>query len=263
MPVKPAATCMDAVLPLGGTRDAAAHVADACVAVERTANGVALVENAAPMSKMDSMNGADTPTPIIPIKTTVTLEEWLLLSKKEGLRNGGQGVGVRNVPKLIEEESSKRLEKMARYQEAIDGDWFVRGKWLWVTGKDQDKAAIEATTRAICTGSSFEFASAKQMVSAWNSADLFGAHSKDRTLDACRSVQNLIVAYIGYAADKSEAAMLYELLDDRRINKRVTIFSSAYSGKELRNFYLRIGVKAEDVEKLFDCLRKMVYSTSE
>lgn len=63
MPVKPAATCMDAVLPLGGTRDAAAHVADACVAVERTANGVALVENAAPMSKMDSMNGADTPPP--------------------------------------------------------------------------------------------------------------------------------------------------------------------------------------------------------
>lgn len=260
---KPVTAYFDAALPVGGARGVAAHVADACGAAERTANGPALVDNAGSAYKMDSMDGANAPTPIIHIKTTVTPEEWLLLCKKEGSRNEGRGVGVRNTPKLIEEESSKRLEKIARNQEAIDGDWFVRGKWLWVTGKDQDKAAIEATTRAICTGSSFAFASAKQMVSAWNSADLFGAHSKDRTLDACRSVQNLIVAYIGYAADKSEAAMLYELLDDRRLNKRVTIFSSAYSGKELRNFYLRIGVKAEDVEKLFDCLRKMVYSTSE
>lgn len=171
-------------------------------------------------------------------------------------------MGVRNTPKLIEEESSKRLEKIARNQEAIDDDWFVKGKWLWVTGKDQDEAAVEATLKAIATGSEFEFASAKQMVSAWNSADLFGANNKDRTLDAYRSVQNLIVAYIGYAADKSEAGMLYELLDDHRLNKRVTIFSSAYSGKELRGYYLRIGTRPEDVEKLFDCLRKMVSSTS-
>ena len=261
MVAKTMALLLDAALPVGGTRGVAAHVADACGAAERTANGPALVDNAGSAYKMDSMDGANAPTPIIHIKTTVTPEEWLLLCKKEGSRNEGR-VGVRNTPKLIEEESSKRLEKIARNQEAIDDDWFVKGKWLWVTGKDQDEAAVEATLKAIATGSEFEFASAKQMVSAWNSADLFGANNKDRTLDAYRSVQNLIVAYIGYAADKSEAGMLYELLDDRRLNKRVTIFSSAYSGKELRGYYLRIGTRPEDVEKLFDCLRKMVSSTS-
>lgn len=258
---KPVTAYFDAALPVGGSHGVAAHVADACGAAERTANGPALVDNAGSAYKMDSMDGANAPTPIIHIKTTVTPEEWLLLCKKEGSRNEGR-VGVRNTPKLIEEESSKRLEKIARNQEAIDDDWFVKGKWLWVTGKDQDEAAVEATLKAIATGSEFEFASAKQMVSAWNSADLFGANNKDRTLDAYRSVQNLIVAYIGYAADKSEAGMLYELLDDRRLNKRATIFSSAYSGKELRGYYLRIGTRPEDVEKLFDCLRKMVSSTS-
>ena len=261
MVAKTMASLLDAALPVGGTHGVAAHVADACGAAERTANGPALVDNAGSAYKMDSMDGANAPTPIIHIKTTVTPEEWLLLCKKEGSRTEGR-VGVRNTPKLIEEESSKRLEKIARNQEAIDDDWFVKGKWLWVTGKDQDEAAVEATLKAIATGSEFEFASAKQMVSAWNSADLFGANNKDRTLDAYRSVQNLIVAYIGYAANKSEAGMLYELLDDRRLNKRATIFSSAYSGKELRGYYLRIGTRPEDVEKLFDCLRKMVSSTS-
>ena len=252
----------DAARPVGGTRGVAAHVADACGAAERTANGVASVENVAPTSKMDSMDSANIPTPIIQIKTTITHEELLRIRKTEDLKNVGQDVGVRNVPKLIEEGASKKLGEMLKNHTYVECDWFAKGKSLWIAGEDQDRAAIEATTRASCTGSSFEFASAKQMVSAWNSADLFGANNKDRTLDAYRSVQNLIVAYIGYAADKSEAGMLYELLDDRRLNKRVTIFSSAYSGKELRGYYLRIGTRAEDVEKLFDCLRKMVSSTS-
>ena len=63
MPAKPVAACLDAALPVGGTRGVAAHVTDACGAAERTANGAALVENAGLTTKMDSMNGADTPTP--------------------------------------------------------------------------------------------------------------------------------------------------------------------------------------------------------
>ena len=93
MPAKPVAACLDAALPVGGTRGVAAHVTDACGAAERTANGAALVENAGLTTKMDSMNGADTPTPIIHIKTTVTPEEWSLLCKKEGLKNRGAGCG--------------------------------------------------------------------------------------------------------------------------------------------------------------------------
>ena len=119
MTAKTVASLLDAALPVGGTRGVAAHVADACGAAERTANGPALVDNTGSAYKMDSMDGANAPTPIIHIKTTVTPEEWLLLCKKEGSRNEGRGVGVRNTPKLIEEESSKRLEKIARSQEAI------------------------------------------------------------------------------------------------------------------------------------------------
>ena len=260
MTAKTVASLLDAALPVGGTRGVAAHVADACGAAERTANGVASVENAAPASKMDSMDAANIPTPIIQIKTTITHEELLRIKKTEDLKNVGQGVGVRNVPKLIEEEASKKLGEMLKNFTYVEYDWFAKGRSLWIAGKDQDRAAIEATARAAYTGSSFEFVSAKKLVSAWNSADLFGAHSKDRTLDAYRSAQNLLIAYVGYAADKSEAAMLYELLDDRRLNKRTTIISSAYSGKELRSFYLRIGTKPEDVERLFDCLRKTVYT---
>lgn len=262
MPAKPVAACLDAALPVGGTRGVAAHVTDACGAAERTANGAALVENAGLTTKMDSMNGADTPTPIIHIKTTVTPEEWSLLCKKEGLKNEGRGVGVRNAPKSIEEESSKRLKKVMKNQEIINDDWFVKGKWLWVTGKDQDEAAVEATLKAIATGSEFEFASAKQMVSAWNSADLYGSNNKERTLDKYRSVQNLLVSYLGYSRDKTEVSMLYELLDERRLNKRATILSSIYSGKELRSYYLRLGAKAEEVDKLFDCLKKTVCTTA-
>ena len=259
MTAKTVASLLDAALPVGGTRGVAAHVADACGAAERTAN--ALVDNTGSAYKMDSMDGANAPTPIIHIKTTVTPEEWLLLCKKEGSRNEGRGVGVRNTPKLIEEESSKRLEKIARNQEAIDDDWFVKGKWLWVTGKDQDEAAVEATLKAIATGSEFEFASAKQMVSAWNSADLYGSNN-NRTLDKYRSVQNLLVSYLGYSRDKTEVSMLYELLDERRLNKLATILSSIYSGKELRSYYLRLGAKAEEVDKLFDCLKKTVCTTA-
>lgn len=259
---KPVTAYFDAALSVGGTRGVAAHVADACGAAERTANGPALVDNAGSAYKMDSMDGANAPTPIIHIKTTVTPEEWLLLCKKEGSRNEGRGVGVRNTPKLIEEESSKRLEKIARNQEAIVDDWFVKGKWLWVTGKDQDEAAVEATLKAIATGSEFEFASAKQMVSAWNSADLYGSNNKDRTLDKYRSVQNLLVSYLGYSRDKTEVSMLYELLDERRLNKLATILSSIYSGKELRSYYLCLGAKAEEVDKLFDCLKKTVCTTA-
>lgn len=262
MTAKTVASLLDAALPVGGTRGVAAHVADACGAAERTANGPALVDNTGSAYKMDSMDGANAPTPIIHIKTTVTPEEWLLLCKKEGSRNEGRGVGVRNTPKLIEEESSKRLEKIARSQEAIDDDWFVKGKWLWVTGKDQDEATVEATLKAIATGSEFEFASAKQMVSAWNSADLYGSNNKDRTLDKYRSVQNLLVSYLGYSRDKTEVSMLYELLDERRLNKLATILSSIYSGKELRSYYLRLGAKVEEVDKLFDCLKKTVCTTA-
>lgn len=262
MTAKTVASLLDAALSVGGTRGVAAHVADACGAAERTANGPALVDNAGSAYKMDSMDGANAPTPIIHIKTTVTPEEWLLLCKKEGSRNEGRGVGVRNTPKLIEEESSKRLEKIARNQEAIVDDWFVKGKWLWVTGKDQDEAAVEATLKAIATGSEFEFASAKQMVSAWNSADLYGSNNKDRTLDKYRSVQNLLVSYLGYSRDKTEVSMLYELLDERRLNKLATILSSIYSGKELRSYYLRLGAKVEEVDKLFDCLKKTVCTTA-
>ena len=262
MTAKTVASLLDAALPVGGTRGVAAHVAYACGAAERTANGPALVDNTGSAYKMDSMDGANAPTPIIHIKTTVTPEEWLLLCKKEGSRNEGRGVGVRNTPKLIEEESTKRLEKIARSQEAIDDDWFVKGKWLWVTGKDQDEAAVEATLKAIATGSEFEFASAKQMVSAWNSADLYGSNNKDRTLDKYRSVQNLLVSYLGYSRDKTEVSMLYELLDERRLNKLATILSSIYSGKELRSYYLRLGAKAEEVDKLFDCLKKTVCTTA-
>ena len=259
---KPVTAYFDAALPVGGTRGVAAHVADACGAAERTANGVVSVENTVPTSKLDSMDSANIPTPIIHIKTTITHEELLRIRKTEDLKNVGQGVGVKNVPKLIEEGASRKLGEMLKNHTYVECDWFAKGKSLWIAGEDQDRAAIEATARATYTGSSFEFVSAKKLVSAWNSADLFGANNKDRTLDPYRSVQNLIVAYIGYAADKSEAGMLYELLDDRRLNKRVTIFSSAYSGKELRGYYLRIGTRPEDVEKLFDCLRKMVSSTS-
>lgn len=260
MPAKPLAACMDAALPVGGTRGLAAHAADACGAAERTANGAAFVDNAGSTHRMDLMDAGDTPTPIVHIKTTITPEEWLLLHKKEGRKNEGQGVGVRDVPKLIEEESSKRLETIAKNREVIDNDWFVKGKWLWVTAKDQDGAAIEATVNAISTGSLFDYSSAKQMVSAWNSADLYGSNSKDRTLDKYRSVQNLLVAYLGYSRDKAEVSMLYELLDERRLNKRATILSSIYSGKELRSYYLRLGSKADEVDKLFDCLKKTVYT---
>lgn len=91
MPAKPVAACLDAALPVGGTRGVAAHVADACGAAERTANDAVHVDNVGSTYKMDSMDSANTPTPIIHIKTTVTPEEWLLLSKKEGLRNEGRG----------------------------------------------------------------------------------------------------------------------------------------------------------------------------
>ena len=76
---KPVTAYFDAALPVGGARGVAAHVADACGAAERTANGPALVDNAGSAYKMDSMDGANAPTPIIHIKTTVTPEEWLLL----------------------------------------------------------------------------------------------------------------------------------------------------------------------------------------
>lgn len=36
---KPVTACLDAALPVGGTRGVAAHVTDACGAAERTANG--------------------------------------------------------------------------------------------------------------------------------------------------------------------------------------------------------------------------------
>lgn len=100
------------------------------------------------------------------------------------------------------------------------------------------------------------------MVSAWNSADLYGSNNKDRTLDKYRSVQNLLVSYLGYSRDKTEVSMLYELLDERRLNKLATILSSIYSGKELRSYYLRLGAKAEEVDKLFDCLKKTVCTTA-
>lgn len=258
MPAKPLAACMDAALPVGGTRGAAAHVADACGAAERTANGAVQVDNAGSTFEMDTIDDAIAPAPLIHIKTTVTPEEWSLLCKRESSKNEARSVGVRNVPKLIEEESSKRLEKVMNSQEKINDDWLVKGKWLWVTGRDQDEAAIEATLKAIATGSEFEFASAKQMVSAWNSADLFGSNNKDRTLDKYRSVQNLLVSYLGYSSDKAEVSMLYELLDERRLNKRATILSSIYSGRELRRYYLHLGAKAEEVDRLFGCLRKMI-----
>lgn len=90
MTAKTVASLLDAALPVGGTRGVAAHVADACGAAERTANGPALVDNTGSAYKMDSMDGANAPTPIIHIKTTVTPEEWLLLCKKEGSRNEGR-----------------------------------------------------------------------------------------------------------------------------------------------------------------------------
>lgn len=260
MTAKTMTSLLDAALPVGGTHDVVAHVADACVAVERTADGVVQVDNADLTFEMDTMDDAIAPAPLIHIKTTVTPEEWSMLCKKEASKNEARNVGVRNVPKLIEEGASEKLGEMLKNHTYVECDWFAKGKSLWIVGEDQDRAAIEATARATYTGSSFEFVSAKKLVSAWNSADLFGAHSKDRTLDAYRSAQNLLIAYVGYAADKSEAAMLHELLDDRRLNKRATIISSAYSGKELRSFYLRIGTKREDVERLFDCLRKTVYT---
>lgn len=63
MPAKPVAACLDAALPVGGTRGVAAHVADACGAAERTANGAVHVDNVGSTYKMDSMDSANTPPP--------------------------------------------------------------------------------------------------------------------------------------------------------------------------------------------------------
>lgn len=63
MPAKPLAACMDAALPVGGTRGAAAHVADACGAAERTANGAVQVDNAGSTFEMDTIDDAIAPAP--------------------------------------------------------------------------------------------------------------------------------------------------------------------------------------------------------
>ena len=101
------------------------------------------------------------------------------------------------------------------------------------------------------------------MVSAWNSADLYGSNNKDRTLDKYRSVQNLLVSYLGYSRDKTEVRHAVRACSTSVvINKLATILSSIYSGKELRSYYLRLGAKAEEVDKLFDCLKKTVCTTA-
>ena len=70
--------------------------------------------------------------------------------------------------------------------------------------------------------------------------------------DKYRSVQNPLVSYLGLLErDKTEVSMLYELLDERRLNKRATILSSIYSGKELRSYYC---VSALKRKKSTSCL---------
>lgn len=252
-------------LPVGGTRGCAAHAAGASCATERTADGggtVMIPNEKDMMDVVNNMNVDSSPTPILDIKTVISAEEYMQLIGKHSNPLIVQEGKMKDAPKLIEDGVARLLADMTEPQKENRRSMTVGEKWLWMVENDQDSAAIEAAATAICCGGKYLFASAKKMVSAWDSANLYGPNSKDRTLDAYRGAQNLLIAYLGYSDSPTEVDMLFELLDDRRINKRMTILSSEYTGNELRKHYLSIGAKVKHVEALFSCLKKTVHSAS-
>lgn len=252
-------------LPVGGTRGCTAHAAGACGATERTADGggaATILSEEDRMNVVNRMNVDSSPTPILDIKTVISAEEYMQLVGQHSNPPIVQKGRVEDAPKLIEDGAVRLLADMTEPQRANRHSMTVGEKWPWTVGDDQDAAAIEAAATAICSGEKYRFANAKKLTSAWDSANLYGPNSKDRTLDAYREARNLLIAYLGYSNSPTEVDMLFELLDDRRINKRMTVLASEFTGNELRKHYLNIGAKAKRVDTLFSCLKKTVYSAS-
>ena len=252
-------------LPVDGTRGCAAHAVGACRATERTVDRGDTATFSNEEDRMDvenNMNVDPSLTPILDIKTVISVEEYKRLAGKHDTPAIVQEVKVEDAPKLIEDGVARLHADMTEQQKENRRSMTIGERWLWTVGDDQDTAAIEASVTATCSGESYLFASAKKMVSAWDSANLYGPSSKDRTLDVYRGAQNLLIAYLGYSNSPTEVDMLFELLDDRRINKRMTILSSEYTGNDLRMHYLNIGAKVKKVDTLFSCLKKTVHSAS-
>ena len=252
-------------LPVDGTRGCTAHAAGACGATERTVDGggAAMIPNGEnEMDMMNNMNVDSSPTPILNIKTVISAEEYMLLAGKHNNPSIVQKLKMKDAPKLIADGAVRLLADMTEPQRENRRSMTVGEKWLWVVENNQDTAAIEAAATAICSGDKYLFASAKKLTSAWDSANLYGPNSKDRTLDTYRGARNLLIAYLGYSNSPTEVNMLFELLDDRRINKRMTVLASEFTGNELRKHYLNIGAKAKQVDTLFSCLKKTVRSAS-
>ena len=214
------------------------------------------------MNVVNRMNVDSSPTPILNIKTVISAEEYMQLVGQHSNPPIVQKGKVEDAPKLIEDGAVRLLADMTEPQREKRHSMTVGEKWPWTVGDEQDAAAIEAAVTAICSGEKYRFANAKKLTSAWDSANLYGPNSKDRTLDTYRGARNLLIAYLGYSNSPTEVDMLFELLDDRRINKRMTILSSEYTGNDLRKHYLSIGAKVKRVDALFSCLKKTVHSAS-